>query len=227
MNLDDIKKQWQEQDEKLEKQLRLNLEILRKVNLDRTQSALSKFLKTPVFGILVSAALLVYLAFFFNQNAENLEFVVPAAIVAVFAAYQLIFSLYQTSTLAQISYSEPVAQIQKSLERLRIYRHRYLITTRLSYPLLWIPVLIVALKGIWGENFYAHFDTWWLIMQICLGLAFISLGLWLAHAAANNRPLPALLQTLSQNIERYDLTGKELSVAAGFLKEIKTFEKEE
>ncbi|MCH8127612.1 hypothetical protein IIC38_16890 [candidate division KSB1 bacterium] len=97
---------------------------------------------------------------------------------------------------------------------------------RFSYPLLWIPVLIVGLKAIFNFDFYLHFDDKRIQAQIFLGLVFIAFGIWLSKKVADKNSASPFLNKLINNIAVNDITGKNLSSAIAFLKDIEDFEKE-
>jgi len=53
MELQELKDIWQAYDRKLEKQVNLNIEIFKKINLDKTRSVLKKFTRTPTLGLII------------------------------------------------------------------------------------------------------------------------------------------------------------------------------
>ncbi len=226
MDLKDLKNIWQSHDKKLDENIRLNNEILKKMNLDKTHHEVQRFSVTPYLGLIVGLLTLLYLGGFIYHHAGMLRFLIPAGLIASFALFQLLFSIYQTSMLRTINYEAPVTGIQKKLMSLSVSRIRYLTITRFAYPLLWLPVLIVALQGIWGIDFYDELNWQWFTIQISLGAAFSIFGIWLSFAYALNKIRSPFLHKLLENIATYDITGQNLITAAGYLAEIKAFEKE-
>lgn len=225
MDLNDLKNIWQSHDKKLDENIRLNKEILKKMNLEKTHSEIQRFSVTPYLGLIVGLLTLIYLSGFIYHHTGMPRFLIPAGLIAGFALFQMLFSIYQTSMLRTINYEVPVTGIQKKLMSLSVSRIRYLTITRFAYPLLWLPVIIVALQGIWGIDFYGELNWQWFTIQISLGAAFSIFGIWLSFAYALNKVRSPLLQKLLENIATYDITGQNLITAAGYLAEIKSFEK--
>ena len=233
MELQELKDIWQEYDKKLDKHVKLNMQMFKKINLDKTRSALEKFIKTPVFGLIIGLIVQLSMGAFIYDHFSMPKYIIPAALIWLFALFQVIFSGYQLSVIlpasdgGQINFDLPITEIQKKLEKLKIYRVRYLTVTRFSYPLLWIPVLIVGLKAIFNFDFYLHFDDKWILAQIFLGLVFIAFGIWLSKKVADKNSASPFLNKLINNIAVNDITGKNLNSAMTFLRDIEDFEKEQ
>lgn len=226
MDLNELKNIWQSHGKKLDENIRLNKDILKKMNLEKTHSAVQRFSVTPYLGLIVGLLTLIYLGGFISHHTEMPRFLIPAGLIAGFALFQILFSIYQASMLRSINYDAPVTGIQKRLMSLTVSRIRYLTVTRFAYPLLWLPVIIVALKGIWGVDYYEALNWQWFTIQMSLGAAFSIFGIWLSFIYALNKVRSPLLQKLLENIATYDITGKNLVTAAGYLAEIKLFERE-
>ena len=144
----------------------------------------------------------------------------------VFSGYQLSVVL-PTSEGGEMSYDLPVIEIQKKLEKLTIYRLRYLSVTRFAYGFLWLPVLIVALKVFWDFDFYLYFNETWLLFMFGFGITCVSFGIWLSIKFADKEPSSPLLKKIRNGLASGDMAGKSIADAAAFLKEIGEFEQEE
>ena len=64
MELDDLKNTWRAYDAKLEKSMKLNMHILKIMDLDKTRTALKKFIMTPFLGVIIGIVLQVMLGSF-------------------------------------------------------------------------------------------------------------------------------------------------------------------
>jgi len=233
MELQELKNIWQAYDKKLDKHVKLNIQMFKKMNLDKTRSALEKFTKTPALGLIIGISVQLAMGgFIFNQLSTPL-YIIPAALIWVFALFQSIFSGYQLSVIlptsvgGEINYDLPITEIQKKLERLKVYRIRYLTVTRFSYGLLWLPFLIVGVKAFWNFDFYLYFDHTWILSVILFGLAFTLFGIWLSMSYARKKIASPFLNKVVKNISMNDVTGKRLVSAMNFLDEIEEFERED
>ena len=107
-----------------------------------------------------------------------------------------------------------------------MHRIRYLTVTRFSYPLLWVPVLIVGSKAIFNVDLYLYLEQWWIWLQIIIGIFFLAFGVWLSKQYANKKITSNILNKLMGNITKNDITGKNLIYAISFLEDVEKFERE-
>jgi serine/threonine-protein kinase len=233
MKLDEFKEIWQEYDKRLDKQVKFNTQMFRKMNLDQTRSALDRFTKTPILGMVLGLAVQLAAGTFIYHHWSLPQFVIPSALIWLFGLFQVWFSGFQLSVIlptnvgGEINYDLPVTEIQKKLEKLRVHRVRYLTVTRFSYGLLWLPVLIVGLKGFFNYDFYVYFNHKWILSVILCGLAFTMFGIWLSLSSAEVQAKWPVLKKVTENIRVNDVTGKGLDSAMISLEAIEDFEKED
>jgi hypothetical protein len=221
MDLQDMKDRWAEYDRKLEVGLRLNTRMLREINLGRVDSALKRLSRLLVFELLTDLAAVVILGMFIASHAGEVRFLAPALLLGVCAVAFAIQSIRQLAALHSLDYSAPVMAIQKQLQELRIERIRVTKWIVLLSPLLWTPLLIVALEGLFGLDAYLFLDGSWLASNLLVGLAFIPLMLWVARRFAGRWQGSPVVRRLMD-----DLAGRSLVEATGFLSDLSDFEKE-
>ena len=221
MELQDLQDRWTEYDRKLETSLRLNTRILREINLSKADSSLKRLSRLLVFELLQDLAAVVLLGMFIANHLGEMRFLVPALLLDICAVSFVIRSVRQLAMLHSLDYSAPVMAIQKQLAGLRIERIRVTKWVLLLCPLLWTPLLIVALKGLFGLDAYLFLDGTWLAVNLGIGLAFIPLMLWAARRFAGRWQGSPLFQSLMD-----DLAGRSLVAAAGFLSALSDFEGE-
>jgi hypothetical protein len=221
MELQDLKNLWAEYDRKLDTSLRLNSRIWRELNLSRVDSALKRLSRLLVFELLMNLAVVMALGWFIAEHAGEMRFLAPALALGLCAVALVIASIRQLAALHSLDYSAPVVAIQKRLEALRIERIRATKWVLLLSPLLWTPLLIVALEGLFGLDAYLFLDGRWLAANLLFGLAFIPVMLWAARRFAGRWQGSPLVQSLMD-----DLAGRSLVAAAGFLSELSRFEEE-
>jgi hypothetical protein len=221
MDLQDMKNLWAEYDRKLETSLRLNTRILREMNLSKVDSSLKRLSRLLIFELVQDLAAVILLGMFIASHIGEMRFLAPALLLDVCAVSFLIRSGRQFAALHSLDYSAPVVTIQKQLAALRIERIRVTKWVLLLCPLLWAPLLVVALEGLFGLDAYLFLDGTWLAANLLLGLAFIPLMLWVARRVAGRWQGSPLFQSLMD-----DLAGRSLVAATGFLNELSRFEEE-
>jgi hypothetical protein len=219
MELDEFKSKWAEQDRKLDASLRLNRQLLSESRLNRAKPALQRL----TLGLAVETAItfvpVVALGDFIYANWAMPRFTLPAIALDLFTIAIFSSLIRQMIGAMQIDYSKPITVLQKQIEALRILHIRHLQGIFLGAPLVWIPLLIVTLKGCLGLDTYRLFSSAWLVANLLFGLAFIPLAIGLSKRFGDRWGRYPLVQRL-----RNDLMGQNLNAAMGFLATLSEFE---
>lgn len=222
MDLDDLKRRWEDQDRKLDASLRLNARVLQASTLIKAETALRRLSRLLGIGLFLDLLLVLGLGSFAADHAADARFLIPAVVLGSGVIALAIAAVHQLLAIGRLDFGEPIVTIQRRLESLRLQRIRETQVTLLVSPLLWVPLLIVALKGLLDVDAYALLDGRWLAANVLFGLAVIPLGLWAARRYADRfRGSPVLRRLLR------DLAGTNVNAAAGFLAVLTRFEQEE
>jgi len=222
INLDDMKQLWEAQDKKLDTMLRLNTRLLQAPVLSKVESAMRRLAFVLGVNLLIDVLLALWLGSFLWDVRAEPRFLLPAAVLHLSVIALLGNGIRQLMAIGGLDYSAPVLEIQKRMESLRAQRLRATQLTLLASPLLWTPLLIVALKGLIGLDAYAIFSAEYLLINVLLGLAVIPLAIWLARRYAERMQRSPFVQSLLR-----DIAGYNLNAAAGFLSQLARFEAEE
>ena len=221
MELDDLKDRWNEYDRKLDANLRLNSRVLREFGLNRVDSSLRRLTRLIVFELMMGLVATVLLGGFIADHLGEARFLAPAVALDLFVIYFIGWSIRQWVALASLDYGEPVVEIQRKLELLRMDRIRMTKWVFLLSPLLWIPLLIVGVEGLLGLDAYAILDTAWLVSNFVFGLAVIAVAVWASRRYADRLQGSPLARRVADA-----LADRSLVEAAGFLGTLSSFERE-
>jgi hypothetical protein len=218
MELDDLKSAWRALDRRLDSDRALTVRVFQEQRLDRMRTALRRLgaLVWYELGSGVLAALLV--GSFLVAHYDTPRFAVPALVLHAAALFTIIASVRQLAFLGLIDYAAPVVELQRALARLRASRLR---TTRwllLLSPLLWTPLAIVAVQGLFAVDIYNAFGPAWVAWNLGVGLAIIPLGIWLARRYPERPDSPRWRRQLADA-----LAGRSLATARERLDEIARF----
>lgn len=219
MNFDDMQRQWKSQDEKLEQTLQVHTAGLRLLHVNAAATALGRVGRSIGIELFFNAIALLILGTFVSNHLDAPRFLLPALLLHGCAIASIAAGVRQLLMLRQVDYSGPIVAVQRTLTSLRRSRIRTWKWTLLVSPLLWVPLLIVSMKGLLGLDAYAIFDTAWIAVNILAGAALIPLMLWLAHHYRDRMAGSPLLQRLAD-----DLAGENLNEANAFLQQIARFE---
>lgn len=221
MELDDLKQSWQEADRKLDASLRLNTVRLYVTTLNKAETALRRLSWFLWLDLLIDIPIVVGLGSFIADHLAEPRFVIPAMALDLFVIVLMGLSIRQLVALGGTDPGEPVVALQKRTESLRIERLRATKLTLLVSPLIWIPMLIVGLKGFLGLDAYSIFDHAWLISNVLFGLAVIPLAIWISRRYADRMERSPLVRRVMR-----DLAGYNLNAAQDYLGRLARFEEE-
>lgn len=221
MELDELKTQWAEYDRKLDRMARIGGGLVAEARARKAGSGLSWAYHGIVFEQLMSIPTVVLLGVFISQHFSEPRYLVPAIVLDVFAVLSIVSCALQLSELNGVDYSEPVVAIQKKVERVRVLRLRTVRWGFLLWPVLWVPFMIVALRGVLGIDGYALFHGGWLTIDLAAGAAITVLLFLLSKALAG----PFQRSRIGGRILDA-LAGRNLSRARTFLAELQQLEAE-
>lgn len=222
MELEDLQRRWEEYDAKLDRSIRLNTRLLQTALRGKADTSTRWLSRSLTFELLLSLIAPICLGSFIANHVGEVRFLVPAIALHLCAIAVVIATVHQLVAIRRIDYSAPIVEIQKRLESLRVERIRTTIWTLLAAPLLWTPLLIVALKSLLGVDAYDSFGPGFLAANVLFGLLVLALGLRISRRYADRIYRSPLVQRFMQ-----DLSGRSLAKATGFLGALARFEEEE
>jgi flagellar biogenesis protein FliO len=221
MELDELKQKWAEHDRKLEVNIRLTRQLLSATKMNRARSALQRLAVFLALESVIALVVIIALGSFISDHIAMVRFAVPAAALDLFEIATLIVLIQQIRLALCIDYSKPVAAIQKRLESLRMLHIRHFQWTLLLAPLLWTPLMIVALEGFLRVDAYKTLGAAYLLANLLFGLAIIPLAIWLSKKFGDRMDHSPKIQWLMK-----ELAGYNLNAASDFLATLSEFEEE-
>lgn len=221
MDFDTLQRRWDRLNELLDTRLDQQSQALRALYLQTVQRAVRRRSWGLSAEVMFTIPVLLLLGSFLAAHITEPRFFVPALLLPLFAIVQLALHIHKLVVLRSLDYSEPVVSIQMRLAALRVRSLRQLVWLYACLPLLWPPLLIVAMQGLLGLDAYVLFGLPYLAVNLLVGLACVPLVLWLARALA---PRVAHLPVLQRLID--DLTGRSLREALDALDAAAAFERE-
>ncbi|HYR30209.1 MAG TPA: hypothetical protein VEU30_17210 [Thermoanaerobaculia bacterium] len=212
MELDDFKGNWNDGGA-----IRVNPRAAHAHALVRTEDSLRRQWRGVVFELILDALALLAIGSFLGDHFSEPRYLIPAAVLHLAVILLAIPLGRQLVLLRGIDYTRPVVEIQRQVELVRIEEIRATKWTLLISPLLWVPLLIVALKGLLGIDVWAIFDLGWILANVLFGVAFIPLMLWASRTVKAGSP----------RMQRWmdSLAGRSLRAARLSLEQVAEFER--
>lgn len=219
MTLDDLQQQLAAYDAKLDRSLRLSLTALRDTRMRRAESALRRLAISIGLEVALNCVAMTLLGGYCADHIGEPRFFVPAFVLDLVALALILTGARQLAALASFDRGAPVVALQKRLERLRVERILVTKWVFLLAPVLWTPLLIVALNALGGIDAWVHLGTTYLVLNVIFGVAVMPILLWIARRVTGlvgrSRRLHSLLA---------DVRGDSLARARAFLTEIESLE---
>lgn len=181
MELDDLKTLWAAHDEKLDRSLRLNERLLRETLLGRARPALSRYVRWAAAGLAVDAVLVVLLGSFMVQHVAEPLYLAAALVLLAFVVGMAVLGVLRLELMGRIDYGGSVTEIQRTLANVARVEYRTMKWVLLSSILIWVPGLLVLVKGLFGVDLFQHVSAAWIASNLALGAAAIVVGQWLAR----------------------------------------------
>lgn len=215
MQLEELQQQWQRLDQKLERSLTLETELVRQVVMQPARRRVNRLAIWPAIDVAFCVCGLLVGAAFLSSHWRDIQVMVPAGVVMVGLAALLVDSIRQLERVAELDWCGPVAAIQGSLEKLRIAKIRQFKWIILLSPLMGFCGLMAGLHWLFewlsGDrvNILDRLDSLWIVSNYALGVLFVPLGHALAGALAKRCQTRRWWQSVLD-----DISGKSLKKAA-------------
>lgn len=202
MELDDIKNTWASYDEKLNKSLKLNEELLRKLNLDKSK----REMKAPFYyestSLIIAGLVIIVISGYTYRYGSEIGYLVSGLLSILICLIEFVFSFQKLKILTRIDYyNMSVIDLQKNV---LTFKNKYLQYKKIE--LTYTPLFVVSLipivgKGLHGFDFFSNYTLYIFITIIVLIISY------------------PILIWIYKNI--YD---KKLKNTMQFLKELEVFE---
>ena len=210
IDLDRMRTHWQQQGQRAQDKLLLDTERLRNVLSHRTTSAFRRHLHWLLLGIAAGAVTLAALLVFVAAHRYDALYLAAALPLLCLAGAELGVDVLQWWSLRRLDLSAPIHAVQGVLERVRSRRLRMVKWILLSAVLLWLPLVVVLVKGLLGVDLLRKLPASVTAANVLLGIVLIPAGLLMLRRLAPRVHRAPALQSLLD-----DASGASFSAAQG------------
>jgi len=198
-DLDALRADWQAQDARLDATLRLDTARVRERLTRRVASRLRRLWWGATLGLLTLVPLLLALGAFIGEHRAEPRFLAPAVLLLLGSIASGVTLARQLVIQTALSPDAPVVSLQSRLATLRRERLHAAVVALAVGPLLWVPALIVLLRGWLGVDLYAVASGAWIVANLAFGLLVIAGAALVArhYRRAGTTPPNALLALLA------------------------------
>jgi hypothetical protein len=181
MELESLQEQWKRLDEKLERTLKLESELLRLAVTRPARRRIHRLAIWPAIDVALCVGALQFVGFFIVRHWNTWSLVAPASVLVSAAVLLLVDSILELERISKINWDGPVADIQSSLARLRIVKIRQFKWVMLLSPLVGFCGLVVGVQWLLDRLPEQHFildklNPWAVAVNYAFGVLFILFG---------------------------------------------------
>ncbi|WP_049623246.1 hypothetical protein [Frateuria defendens] len=209
MELDELKAAWRDLDRRLERSESVQSDWRRELALDRTRTALRRWLWLPGSELAVSvlAAWFAggYLAGHAGAALASPPGALPALVLWGLGVAGIVAGVRQIVAVASIDYAAPVLAIQRRLIEARRLRLRSARASLLAWLPLWPVCAVLAVQWAFGFGSYRQFAPAWLVANVATGVVLDLVLVWLARRYGQALARGRVLRRLSDSIAGHGL----------------------
>ena len=150
MELDYFKTIWAQYDIKLSENLKLNEELLKKMNLDRSIQEMKIPLNYEIASLLINILFILFFSISTFKLSSEIKFLIPGLVVILISVWWLLNSIKKVNILTKIDYfNSPVIELQKSINTIK---QKAILFRKIEYFLL--PIYAAAFAPIFVKTIY-------------------------------------------------------------------------
>lgn len=225
MELDELKAAWRDLDRRLEHSEGMQSAWRQELALDRTRTALRRWLWLPGSELAVAVLLAGWAGGFLADHAGAALASPPGALPALLlwglALAGIVAGVRQIVAVVTIDYAAPVLAIQRRLIEARRLRLGAARASLLAWLPLWPLGVVLAAQCVLGFDGYRQFGFAWLALNVALGVALDLVLVWGARRYGEALARGRVLRGLSDG-----MAGHGLVAATAQLEELARFGRE-
>jgi len=204
MELDDLKRSWEQYDKKLTENLKMNEELLRRSNLDRSKRTMNTPLIYISIGVVLSAVFTLLLFRWTLICLGEPLYLICGCICMLYTLFNLVYGMKELGMLRNMDYyNAPVLELQKQLSTFKAFYNKMKKIDFYIMPVAILAAMPLVFRVIHHLNIFNYPKMF--IFTLLIGLAIAYPGLiWVYR-------------------NWYD---KKVKAADRFLSELQEFEKE-
>lgn len=214
-----IQETWNRHEKKLDQSLKLNLVLLKKVNLSNARSKLNSLIWQNAATIIFFFTVAMYGIVFAIENNQVLHYLISGLVLAFWAGAFSFGSANQLKKILKLDYSLPILELQKKLIAIKLSILKYLRLIVWTLP-FHLAFMIITFKSIYGVDIIAQNSKEWLAWNFALSGLFLVIAIYFQTKSIEENLNKKWINWLLQG------SGSQINEALVFMKEIEEFEKE-
>jgi cytochrome bd-type quinol oxidase subunit 2 len=174
MELDILKDAWASHNKKLDKYLKVNENLMRRMNLDKAKKETNKPLVTEIVNITFLIAVAAYALILSFKMLEDSMFSIPGLISIIFSGCLGVMGFIKIKHLLNLDYeNSTVINLQKKMTETQLL---FLKLRKLEYlimPFYMITLAPILLKGLLNMDIYSMLQETYMQVVVFVGIIVI------------------------------------------------------
>lgn len=204
LDLDQLRQQWTAQGRELDARLQLDVEAVRRRLGAGTATALQRQKQRRVLALLTGGGLLAALLAFMANHMTDLPYLLLALPLALLTLFAGSVDAREWLALRQIDFAQPLARLRTHYDELRARRLQLARLIAQLSLLLWLPMILVAVKGLAGVDLLRRLPPSVILVNLSLGLIAIPLLGAVLRWAVRRWPQSAALRRFGDEVAGSD-----------------------
>ena len=219
MEASELKNILEAYDRKLDRNLKLNNEALKNINLEKSEKKTRTVFVHRVIELISFALLALFMGNYIATNWGQTHLAISGIIVHIFTLIALIGSIGQVVLLQQIDFTKPIVDIRKKMELVNAHGLLFVKLIFLSAPIWW-SYAIVAIDVFLDVDLYTHLEIDFVIRYLIINALLLIPLIWLFNKLTYKN-----LHVIWVRKIIVFLSGTKTRKALEFLNDIEEFEK--
>lgn len=179
MELDDLKRAWEQYDKKLSENLKFNEALFRKLNLDKSRREMRAPLNFELVNAVMAGVFILFACSWTIQFGHERIYLISGVLSILSLITMLGFALVKIKRLTRIDYyNAPVIELQKSLLRFKESYFRLKRIEILLFPFYVVILLPLFAKGLRNVDFLADPTRFVIAIALAVGIG-LPIALWI------------------------------------------------
>jgi hypothetical protein len=202
MELDILKDAWASHNKKLEKNLKLNEDLLRRMNLDNAKKEMNKPLVMEMVNMSFMFVVTAYVLALSFRMLEDSMFSIPGFISLLFGGGFVAMGLIRIKRMLNLDYdNSTIIELQKKLAETKVLVLRFRKLEYLLMPFYAIALAPILLKGLLDQNIYSMLQHTYMQVIVSIGVVVIILLTNWSNKYFYDRKMKSAQQSLSEIIK--------------------------
>jgi hypothetical protein len=202
MELDVLKDAWASHNQKLDKNLKLNESLLRRMNLDNAKTEMNKPLVMELLNMSFLFVVTLYVLVLSFKMLENSIFSITGFISLGFAIGFIAMGLIRIKRMLNLNYdNSTIVTLQKKLAKTKVLILKFRKIEYLMLPFYTITVAPILLKGLLDQDIYSMLQNTYMQLLVGIGIiVIVALTLW-SNTYFYDRKMKSAQHSLAELIE--------------------------